>query len=51
MKYRDKIGPIPADNWDNNLEYDPNIKIDKSPGSAYDTLSKRVAEVRAKRGS
>jgi hypothetical protein len=39
----DKVGPIPADNWDNDLPYKPDVDM-----TGYDDLAKAVADVAAK---
>ena len=38
--YRSKVGPIPPDNWDNDLPYNPDT--DTSPGSLADFASKLI---------
>lgn len=42
---RNRLGPIPPDNFDNDLPYG---KVDTKPGSAYDRAKKRLAEREAK---
>jgi hypothetical protein len=39
-EYRSKVGPIPPDNWDNDLPYNPDT--DTSPGSLSDFASKLI---------
>jgi hypothetical protein len=39
-EYRSKVGPIPPDNWDNDLPYNPDT--DTSPGSIADFANKLI---------
>lgn len=47
MQYRSKVGPIPADHFENDPEYDDSI--DRSPGSLYDRISRKLDERRLKK--
>jgi hypothetical protein len=38
--YPSALGPVPPEHFDDDLPYRPNP--DKSPGSTYDRLSKRI---------
>jgi len=46
VEYRDKLGPIPPEHWDNDLPFDPNI--DTSPGSLYDEIMRRIDKEQAR---
>ena len=38
--HNSKLGPIPPDNFDNDLVYNPNV--DTKKGSMYDRLKKQI---------
>jgi hypothetical protein len=46
--YRDKLGPIPAEHFDNDPA--PPENIDKSEGSLYDRLNKKIETDKKKSG-
>lgn len=44
--YRDKLGPIPAEHFDNDPA--PPENVDKKPGSLYDKVSKDIDAAKKK---
>lgn len=44
-KERSKLGPIPAEAFDNDPPYDPDV--DKSPGSLYEKINRQIDKRRS----